>query len=181
MAEVQPKPAGVVDKVKGALRKMFTVEGRAEVMAQKQIDEILKQVPEDKRVEAMKMLEARRPDLVAGKMEDAKGSLVRDAAIGAAAVGVAATGLGVAYVKRDAIMDAAFSMGVRKPNISATEDNIYVKKLVDYRKAKFVESIRKATDPVKGFMDGMRKFVRVWPFNTLDLGEKVVATPPSIW
>ncbi|MDP1722177.1 MAG: hypothetical protein Q8L37_03130 [Candidatus Gottesmanbacteria bacterium] len=103
IAEMQPKPAGVVDKVKGALRKMFTVEGRAEVMAQKQIDAILAQVPEEKRVEAMKMLEARRPDLVAGKMEDAKGSLVRDAVVVSAIAGTVLVGAGAVYWQKDNI------------------------------------------------------------------------------
>lgn len=98
MAEMQPKPVGVVEKVKGKLREMFTVEGRAEVMAQKQIDIILAQVPEEKRVEAMQILESKRPDLVAGKMEDAKGSLVRNAVI----VGASAAALGgVALWKRE--------------------------------------------------------------------------------
>lgn len=80
MAEVQ-KPMGVVDRVKGKLREMFTVQGRAEVMAQKQIDAILAQVSEDKREEAMQILESRRGEFVEDKMADAKGSLVRDAVI----------------------------------------------------------------------------------------------------
>lgn len=98
MAEVQPKPAGAVDRVKGKLREVFTPTGRAEVMAQKQIEAILVQVPEDKRVEAMELLESKRPEFVAGKMEDAKGSLVRDAVI--VGTGVAVFGGGALVLNK---------------------------------------------------------------------------------
>lgn len=99
IAEVQAQPVGAVDRVKSKLREVLTSQGRAEVMAQKQIDAILVQVPEDKRVEAMQILESKRPEFVAGKMEDAKGSLVRDAVVGVAVVG----GVGVGFWKRKEI------------------------------------------------------------------------------
>lgn len=102
IAEMQPKPVGVVDRVKDKLRE-FTPQGRAEVMAQKQIDEILKQVPEEKRVEAMKMLEARRPDLVASNLPGAKDRLVKEAVVGAAVLGILAVGGGVAILKKKEI------------------------------------------------------------------------------
>lgn len=99
LSEIQPQPAGVVDRVKGKLREVLTPTGRAEVMAQKQIDAILVQVPEDKRTEAMQILESKRPEFVAGKMDAAKGSLVRDAVVGVAVVG----GVGVGFWKRKEI------------------------------------------------------------------------------
>lgn len=91
-AEMQPqRPATrLQDRLGKWARETLTPTGRAEVMAQKQIDSILAQVPEEKRAQAMEMLEARRPDLVAGKMEDAKGSLIRDAVV----VGTSAVALG---------------------------------------------------------------------------------------
>lgn len=92
MAEVQ-KPMGAVDRVKGKMREMFTPTGRAEVMAQKQIDFILAQVPEDKRAEAMELLEKKRPELVQVYMGQAQGSLVRDAAIVGGGVVVTVGGL----------------------------------------------------------------------------------------
>lgn len=89
IAEMQPqRPAmRLQDRLGKWARETFTPTGRAEVMAQKQIDSILAQVPEEKRAQAMEMLETRRPDLVAGKMDAAKGSLVRDAVIGTVALG----------------------------------------------------------------------------------------------
>ncbi|MEK7544297.1 MAG: hypothetical protein AAB557_05480 [Patescibacteria group bacterium] len=172
IAEVQPKPAGVVEEVKGILREKFTPTGRAEVMAQKQMDEILKQVPEEKRVEAMKMLEARRPDLVASNLPGAKDRLVKEAVVGAAALGVLAVGGGVAIAKREAIMDAAFSLRIPKPNVSKLEDSINKVRVVAMRKANFAASIRRATDPVKGFIEEMK----LWPFNKLDANPREPAT-----
>lgn len=109
MAEMQPqRPATrLQDRLGNWARETFTPTGRAEVMAQKQIDAILAQVPEDKRVEAMQMLEAKRSDIVAGKMEDAKGSLVRDAVIGTAVLG----GLTGAVIWRKEIGGAGVKMG----------------------------------------------------------------------
>lgn len=100
LSEIQARPAGVVERVKGKLREVLTPTGRAEVLAQKQIDAILVQVPEDKRAEAMQILESKRPEFVAGEMEDAKGSLVRDAVI--VGSGVAALGglYGLSKVER---------------------------------------------------------------------------------
>ncbi|MBI5620530.1 hypothetical protein HY949_02010 [Candidatus Gottesmanbacteria bacterium] len=175
IAEVQSKPAGVVEKVKNKLREMFTPTGRAEVMADKQIKTILDNVAPEDRVKAMEHLEKMRPDLVAGKMEDAKGSLVRDAVVVSAVAGTALVGAGAAYVKRDAIMNAAFSMGIRKSHLSESGQKKFVEKVAGMRKAKFVESIRKATDPVRGFMNGMK----LWPFNKLDANHRESA-PPTV-
>lgn len=93
LSEIQPQPAGVVDRVKSKLREMFTPTGRAKVMAQKQIDTILEQVAPQDRIKAMEHLEKLRPEFVADKMGDAKGSLVRDAVIGAAVATVAGVGI----------------------------------------------------------------------------------------
>lgn len=96
MAEVQ-RPIGVVDRVKGKLREMFTPTGRAEVMAQKYAERVLAQVPEADRAKAMELLEQRRPELVEAYKGQAKGSLVRDAVIGAVVVG----GVGAGIWKRE--------------------------------------------------------------------------------
>ncbi len=109
MAEVQVKPTGIVDRVRKTLREKFTPTGRAEVMAQKQMDTILAQVAPEDRVKAMEHLEKMRPDLVAGKMEDAKGSLVRDAVIVGGSTVVFVGGMfGLSRV--DKVRDGALSL-----------------------------------------------------------------------
>lgn len=156
-----PKPMGVVDRVKGKLREMFTVEGRAEAMAdaqmkraEAQMNLVLAEAPPEKRAEAMKMLEAKRPELIGANMPEAKNTLVRDAVIGATTMGAVAVGFGVGYAKRDKIINTVFSMGI--PTIKGDQRSIAAKEtLTRMRKANFVESIRKATDPVAGFMKAM--------------------------
>lgn len=168
IAEMQPKPTGVVEKVKGKLREFFTPQGRAEVMAQKQMDTILAQVAPEDRVKAMEHLEKMRPDLVAGKMEDAKGSLVRDAVIGAAAAGTVAVGLGVGYWQRDNINKKAGEVGMK----------IFGKLSESERGRKVLSGFMKVTEAkanVDMWVGNIRKNLR---FPWAD--RKAMSTPPPV-
>lgn len=147
------KPVGVVDRVKGKLREMFTPKGRAEVMAQKQIDTILAKFPEEKRVEAMILLEQKRPELVAGKMEEAKGSMVRDAAIGAAAAGTVAVGLGVGYWQRKRIGKGVDKVGETLMGKLSFDNQVKVASAIqnvnDFR-ARVDQGVNKIRDRIAG-------------------------------
>ena len=94
-----------VDRVRGKLQKWFketfTIEGRANAMAQKQMDAIVASQPEELRAKAMELLESKRPDFVTANLPGAKGALVRDAAIGAAVVGAVTVGGGVAWWNKE--------------------------------------------------------------------------------
>lgn len=115
LAEMQPRSVGVVDRVKHKLREMFTPIGRAEVMAQKQMDQILAQVSEEKRAEAMAILESKRPDFVADKISKAKWSLVRDGAIIGSATAGGALGLYRYRSELGTLLNKSFDMIAGKP------------------------------------------------------------------
>ncbi len=151
-AEMQ-RPMGVVGRVKEAMRRTFTVEGRAEAMAQKQMGQILTHVPEEKREEAMKMLEEKRPDLVAANMPGAKNALVRDAVLGTAVGTLAVGGLvGVSIWQKDRLAGALYDMagGVDK---------------VGSGLGKVGKRIGKAAG-------GLGRAIRLWPFNKLDINPR---------
>ncbi len=154
------KPTGVVDRVKEGVRRLATVEGRAEAMAQKQMDAILAYVPEEKRAEAMKMLEEKRPDLVAANMPGAKDSLVKDAVIGAAVGTIALGGLvGVSIWQKDRLAGALYDMagGVDKVGTG----------------------LGKAGKRIRKTVEGLGRGVRLWPFNKLDVNPRNVALPSA--
>lgn len=112
-AEMQPRPAGVVDRVKGKLREMFTPQGRAEVMAQKYAERVLAQVPEADRAKAMELLEKNRPELVEAYKGQAKGSLVRDAVIFGTGAVVVLGGSALVLTKSERARSVVSGLGKR--------------------------------------------------------------------
>lgn len=80
-------------------RETFTPQGRAEVLAQKQIDKVLSQVSEEDREKAAELLESKRPEFIEASLPNAKRALVRDGIISA----VVAGGVGVGIWKRKEI------------------------------------------------------------------------------
>lgn len=81
IAEMQPKSSGIVGKVKETLYKTLTVEGRADDLAQKHVDQVLANVSEADRAKAMEIMEQKRPDLAQAYMSQAQGDLLRDAVV----------------------------------------------------------------------------------------------------
>ena len=118
------KPAmRLQDRLGKWVQETFTPTGRAEVLAQKYVDSVLAQLPEQERAKAMALLEQRRPDLVETYLPQAKGSLVRDAVI----VGTSAVVLGGGtYVlsKNERVRGAVSKAGQRAAEIKLGKNTL---------------------------------------------------------
>jgi len=151
-----------VDRVRGKLQKWFketfTIEGRANAMAQKQMDAIVASQPEELRAKAMELLESKRPDFVAANLPGAKNALVRNAAIGAATGTLVVGGLtGLVIWQQDRVAGALYDMagGVDRAGNGLSK--------VGKRIGKSVE--------------GLKRAIGLWPFNKLNVTFDGVPSP----